>query len=107
METIPEKADNCFAVYEFKNYRYELGEDKMYVINSPEDNAVYSIDYNTGKVNLEIEGIANVYEGARPKIIQMKSCGGKLLLSIRKNSKTGVYVYDGKSISTSQKFVVQ
>jgi len=104
VETIPEKADNCFAVYEFKNYRYELGEDKMYVINSPEDNAVYSIDYNTGKVNLEIEGIANVYEGARPKIIQMKSCGGKLLLSIRKNSKTGVYVYDGKSISTSQKF---
>ncbi len=103
VETIPELAKNCFIVYEFRNYRHEMGEDKIYIINSLDDNTVYSIDYNTGTVNEEIEGVGKVYEGARPKFIQVKSCGGKLLLTVKKNSKAGVYVYNGKSISTSQK----
>ncbi|MBO4613202.1 MAG: hypothetical protein J5671_08570 [Bacteroidaceae bacterium] len=75
----------------------------IYYLEGEENNALMSLDCQTGAVKTVIPGIKGVYEGARPLFRDVVATGGKLLLRVTKESKKGIYVWDGKSLSTSKK----
>lgn len=81
-----------------KKRAFAVGKEYIYFVEMNKNNALRSINRNTGEVGTVIPGIANVYEDARPRIDGVHECGGRLLFSLEKG---GVCVWDGKSVETS------
>lgn len=99
---------NC-AIYSWeKDIRsVRVTKDYIYYVESNDNNAVMAIDRKTGDLKTIIPGIAGIYEGARPRIYSIFVCGGRLLFQLINPHGLsyecgGVYVYDGKSVETSQ-----
>ena len=78
-----------------------VGKKKIFYVEvENKNNAVKSIDCQTGTVETVIPGIAGIYEGARPVIESVAEVGDYLLFVLKKG---GVYVWDGKSVETSKR----
>ena len=75
----------------------------IYYLEGEENNALMSLDCETGAVKTVIPGIKGVYEGARPLFKNVVASAGKILLQVSKEPKQGIYIWDGKSLSTSKK----
>lgn len=82
-----------------------VGKDGIYYLEKGDDNAVMKIDQLTGNVSTLIPGIANVYEGARPRINSIYACGNKLILDCGNmyNGGKGVFVYNGTNFNNFYK----
>ena len=108
--TIPQKTttqaktvNNYFTIYD-NTHTYSkstfVGSKKIYYVEADNrNNAVKSIDCQTGAVETIVPGIEGIYEGARPVIGGVYEVGGYLFLILKKG---GVYVWDGKSFETSK-----
>ena len=102
--TTPQKpAEKRWGCYELNATFIAPTDSVIYYLENDENNAVMSLDCQTGAINTVIPGIKGVYEGARPLFRDLVATGGKLLLRVTKESKRGVYVWDGKSLSTSKR----
>lgn len=96
------------AIYSWKKdvRSVQVTKDYIYYVEANENNAVMAIDRKTGDLKTIIPGIAGIYEGARPRISQIKICGERVFFQLvnphgLSNECGGVYVYDGKSVETS------
>ena len=87
------------AKYELSAKYVYVSDDVIYYVEKGENNAVMAINRQTGDVTTVIPGIAGIYEGARQRIYSVRTCAGKLLYVYDKGE---VYVYDNKSLETSE-----
>ena len=102
--TTPQKpAEKRWGCYELRASHIAATDSVIYYLESEENNALMSLDCETGAVKTVIPGIKGVYEGARPLFRNVVATGGKLLLCVTKENKKGIYVWDGQSLSTSKK----